>query len=105
MGAADPHRVTPRIAPLLDIVLKNSDVLHGITSRHVVLGPAFSDPDDVVRQSLTTSGWRVHRALDGPRMAKLMSEAKLAVAGFGTSLTELAWHGTPHVFVTHRTLR
>ncbi len=101
IGGADPRRMTPRLAPLLASVLEDSEVLHGIESRHVVLGPAFLDPGDRVRRSLDRSGWQVHRALDAVRMARLMSRSRIAVMGFGTSLTELAWHGTPHLFVTH----
>ena len=101
MGGSDPHQITPRIAPLLVSVLQDSDVLHGIESWHVVLGPAFDDPGGYTRLSLRRSGWRVHSALDARRMASLMSKARIAVMGFGTSLTELAWHGTPHLSVTH----
>lgn len=101
MGGADPHRMTPRIAPVLESVLDNSEVLHGITTRHVVLGPAFDDPGDAIARTLADTGWQVHRSLDGADMARLMSESKLAVMGFGTSLTELAWHGTPHLSITH----
>jgi spore coat polysaccharide biosynthesis predicted glycosyltransferase SpsG len=101
MGGADPHRVTPRIAPILRSALANSEVLHRIESCHAVLGPAFPDPNRSIADSLTRSGWQVHRALDSSAMARLMSESRIAVMGFGTSLTELAWHGTPHLSVTH----
>ena len=101
LGGADPHQVTPRIAPVLESVLRDSEVLHGITTRHVVLGPAFKDPGSAIAEALEDAGWWVHRGLDALPMARLMSETKLAVMGFGTSLTELAWHGTPHLSVTH----
>jgi len=100
LGGADPHRLTPRIAPILASVLHDSDVLHGIETRHVVVGPAFTDAGTLARE-LEDGGWRVHLALDGLAMASLMSKSKLAVMGFGTSLCELAWHGTPHLSVTH----
>jgi spore coat polysaccharide biosynthesis predicted glycosyltransferase SpsG len=100
MGGADPHRVTPRLAPILDSVLADSDVLHGITTRHVVVGPAFKNAGTLA-PALEAAGWRVHFALDGLAMARLMSESRLAVMGFGTSLSELAWHGTPHLSITH----
>ncbi len=101
LGGADPHRLAPRVAPILDRVLEDSEVLHGIVSRHVVLGPAFADPTADVARGFARAGWQVHTALAPARMAQLMSEARLAVMGFGTSLTELAWHGTPHASLTH----
>lgn len=101
LGGADPHQVTPRIAPILRSALVDCQVRHGIESCHAVLGPAFGDSGDRIAEILVRSGWRVHRALDPMRMAKLMSETRLAVIGFGTSLIELAWHGTPHLSVTH----
>lgn len=102
LGGSDPHHLTCRLAPLLSSVLEDSEVLHGIASWHVVLGPAFEDPGDRIQRSLEHAGWRVHRAIPALRMAILMSQSRIAVMGFGTSLTELAWHGTPHLSVTHR---
>ncbi len=100
LGGADPHQLTPRVAPILASVLNDSEVLHGIRTRHVVLGPAFADPDRLARK-FEDSDWQIHRALDGLAMARLMAESKLAVMGFGTSLSELAWHGTPFLSITH----
>jgi spore coat polysaccharide biosynthesis predicted glycosyltransferase SpsG len=100
LGGADPHGVTPRIAPLLVRALETAGT-PGIRRRCVVLGPAYRDPDGVVATALAASGWQVERALEPSAMARAMAEARLAVMGFGTSLTELAWHGTPHLSVTH----
>lgn len=101
LGGADPHRVTPWIAPRLARILEESQVDHGIERREVVLGPAYHDPGDRTRDALTRAGWQVHRALPSDAMADAMARARLAVMGFGTSLGELAWHGTPHASVTH----
>jgi spore coat polysaccharide biosynthesis predicted glycosyltransferase SpsG len=100
LGGADPHGVTPRIAPLLVRALETVRG-HGIVRRCVVLGPAYRDPDGRVAAELAASGWQVERALEPTAMAASMAKARLAVMGFGTSLTELAWHGTPHLSVTH----
>lgn len=98
LGGADPLAATPRIAPILvDTLTKD----HGIQILRVILGPAFRDPDGRVAQALASAGWQVECGLEPSAMARRMAEARLAVIGFGTSLTELAWHGTPHVSVTH----
>lgn len=101
LGGADPHAVTPRIAPLLRRTLEESALPHGIRWRCVVLGPAYYDPDGHTAASLAAAGWQVERALEPAAMARRMAQARLAVMGFGTSLTELAWHGTPHLSLTH----
>jgi spore coat polysaccharide biosynthesis predicted glycosyltransferase SpsG len=103
LGGADPHAVTPRIAPWLAETLAGSEARHPIRLRRVVLGPAFADPDGRIARELADAGWRVERALEPAAMAARMAEARLAVMGFGTSLGELAWHGTPHLSVTHHT--
>lgn len=101
MGGADPLRITPRIAPLIERALRLARQPHGITGCDVVLGPAFEDPEDFHAERLRSAGWQVHRALDGASMAQLMACARLAVFGFGISLTELAWHETPFLSMTH----
>lgn len=101
LGGADPHAVTPRVAPLLVRTLDAATIPHGLRRRCVVLGPAYPDPDGRAAAELTAAGWRVERALEPAAMARCMAEARLAVMGFGTSLTELAWHGTPHLSLTH----
>lgn len=100
LGGADPHRATLRVAPVLARLLDSSDVDHDIHSRHVVLGPGFQHADEAVGV-LAEQGWEVHRALAQQAMARRMAQARLAVMGFGTSLSELAWLGTPHVSITH----
>lgn len=101
IGGADPHGATPRLAPIIDSVLLAADFEHGIQRRRVVLGPAFPDPDHRVEATLLRAGWIVERGLEPPAMAQRMAEARIAVMGFGTSLCELAWHGTPHLSITH----
>ncbi len=101
LGGADPHGVTPRIAPLLTRTLDAAAGTHGLRRRCAVLGPAFPDPDGSLAAALAADGWQVERALAPAAMARAMAAARLAVMGFGTSLSELAWHGTPHLSVTH----
>ncbi len=102
IGGADPHDVTPRIAPILAHTLTQSPASAALGRRIAVLGPAYHDPGDRVATTLAAEGWQVERALAPAAMARLMADARLAVMGFGTSLSELAWHGTPHLCVTHR---
>lgn len=101
IGGADPRSATPRLAPLLAAALARVGAESGITNRRVVLGPAFEDPGERAARALAAEGWAVDRALEPAAMAQRMAEARLAVVGFGTSLCELAWHGTPHLSVTH----
>lgn len=101
LGGADPHRATPRLAPILGRTLALVGPACGIEARHVVLGPAFPDPEGRIARELAAGGWCVERALAPAAMAARMAEARLAVMGFGTSLCELAWHGTPHLSLTH----
>jgi spore coat polysaccharide biosynthesis predicted glycosyltransferase SpsG len=99
LGGADPHRATLRVAPLVARALDRS-AAHGIRERHVVLGPGFQQAEEAGR-TLAADGWRVHRALPVDAMARRMAASRLAVIGFGTSLAELAWHGTPHLSISH----
>ena len=101
LGGADPHAVTPRIAPLLAGVLAHTELAPTILVRRAVLGPAFADPEGRVALALAAAGWQVERGLEPLAMARRMADARIAVMGFGTSLCELAWHGTPHLSVTH----
>lgn len=101
IGGADPHAVTPRIAPLLVRTLARRALADTLRNRVAVLGPAYRDPGGRVAAALAEDGWRVEHGLPPAAMARCMAEARLAVMGFGTSLTELAWHGTPHLAVTH----
>lgn len=105
LGGADPHGATLAIAPLIDRVLERMIVEpganHAFESKHVVLGRVFDGDAGAATRTLEAMGWRVHRALDRSQMARLMSESRFAVMGFGTSLTELAWHRTPHASLTH----
>ncbi len=101
IGGADPRAAAPRLAPILSTALARAGSETGIVNRRVVLGPAFEDPGERAARDLTRAGWTVDRALEPAAMARRMAEARLAVVGFGTSLCELAWHGTPHLSVTH----
>ncbi len=105
IGGADPHQATPKLAPwisdILDALRHKATHPHPFQNKHVVLGGAFADPQNKTRDALHEAGWKVHSALRPAKMAELMASTRLAVMGFGTSLTELAWHGTPHLSVTH----
>ncbi|MEZ4278062.1 MAG: hypothetical protein R3F21_00385 [Myxococcota bacterium] len=104
IGGADPHQITPRIAPILLRALAAHPSANALRRRIVVLGPAYHDPCGQIAADLAAGGWQVERALAPAAMARRMADARLAVMGFGTSLSELAWHGTPHLSVTHQPL-
>lgn len=101
MGGADPHHFTARLAPWIDQTLAAAPHVARGLQRVCVLGPAFADPAGHVDRMLGDAGWRVHHGLDPARFAALMARSSLAIIGFGTSVTELAWHGTPQLFVPH----
>lgn len=101
LGGSDPHRATLRVAPWIARLLDDPGIEHGLGSRHVVLGPGFSDGEGQAAETLHEQGWQVHRALSQAAMAQRMAAARIAVMGFGTSLGELAWLGTPHLSITH----
>jgi len=101
LGGSDPHRATLRVAPWIAGLLQDSAIRHDLATRHVVLGPGFADPDGRDAEALRDAGWQVHRALSQAAMAQRMAAARLAIMGFGTSLGELAWLGTPHLSITH----
>jgi spore coat polysaccharide biosynthesis predicted glycosyltransferase SpsG len=101
LGGSDPHRATLRVAPWIARLLDDPTIDHGLVTRHVVLGPGFRDPDFRAAGALRDAGWQVHRALSQAAMAQRMAAARLAIIGFGTSLGELAWLGTPHLSITH----
>lgn len=101
LGGSDPHRATLRVAPWIARLLDDPTIDHGLVTRHVVLGPGFADPDSRAAEALREAGWQVHRALSQAAMAQRMAAARLAIMGFGTSLGELGWLGTPHLSITH----
>jgi len=101
LGGSDPHRATLRVAPWIAGLLDDPAIEHGLATRHVVLGPGFVDPDRRAADALRDAGWQVHHALSQAAMAQRMAAARLAIMGFGTSLGELAWLGTPHLSITH----
>lgn len=101
LGGSDPHRATLRVAPWITDLLDDPAIEHGFASRHVVLGPGFADTEGQAAEALRGQGWQVHSALSQSAMAQRMAAARLAIVGFGTSLGELAWLGTPHLSITH----
>ncbi|MFK7898669.1 MAG: hypothetical protein AB8G23_22740 [Myxococcota bacterium] len=101
IGGADPHHATPRLAAILDRLEQETSALSVFREKHAVLGAAYADAEGSTQETLRRGGWQVHRSLPPKTMARRMQNARLAIMGFGTSLTELAWHGTPHLSVTH----
>jgi spore coat polysaccharide biosynthesis predicted glycosyltransferase SpsG len=97
-GGADPIGLT---APLTEALL---GVLSGAREPtvHVVVGPAFTGANALVRR-LARSSACVHRALPRAGLATLMAHARFALTGFGTTVYDLAALGTPVVYWTHRT--
>lgn len=104
LGGADPNRLGPPLARAARCAIDALDEAgpRGARPRvDVVFGAAFQDPGNRDADRLTELGCTVHHRLPADAMADRMRTARLAVIGFGTSLTELAWHGTPFLTVAH----
>ncbi len=97
LGGSDPHGATSGLVRALSEAIGSRDA-PGVD---VVLGPCFAEPEGPLSAQIEAAGFDVHRSLDSHAMARLMSRAKVALVGFGTSVTELAWHGTPFLCITH----
>ena len=101
MGGSDPHRFTPRIVRAISVVLASRSLRSSINGVDVVLGAGFEDPKGLEAQAIEDLGFQVHRTVSADKMAELMHRARLALIGFGVSLSELAWHNTPFLSVPH----
>jgi spore coat polysaccharide biosynthesis predicted glycosyltransferase SpsG len=96
LGGADPRGLTPAVCAAAE----RAGLLAGGLSGHCVVGPAFTGAPGLA-QALCERGWSVHSGVSREAMRELMARAQGAVAGFGTTLYELAWMGVPCVFLTH----
>ena len=101
LGGADPHRATEKLIDRFTEQLERSQQSASFEQLDVVLGAAYRPTSASFEAECARLGWNVHRALSPHAMARLMSESRLAVTGFGTSQTELAWHATPYLSVAH----
>ncbi|MCR9093321.1 MAG: hypothetical protein NXI30_03805 [bacterium] len=104
LGGSDPHRAGPVVGlAARDAVRALARAGSGLRALQVdvVFGPSFEDPADRDASILEAAGCRVHRGLDAFGMADRMRSALLAIVGFGTSVTELAWHATPFLTIPH----
>jgi spore coat polysaccharide biosynthesis predicted glycosyltransferase SpsG len=97
-GGADPLGMTAPLTEALRLALRDRPDAPAI---HVVVGPAFANGNTVARQ-LAGPKTYVHRALSRAALAALMAQSRFALAGFGTSVYDLALLGTPTVYWTHR---
>ncbi len=97
-GGADPLDLTSRVAESLNDALAHPDT-RGL-SVDVVLGSSFRDRERL-ESRLRLAGFRVHAPLTRRCMCSLMARARIAIAGFGTTLAELAFMGVPAVTITH----
>ncbi len=98
-GGADPRGLTGASAEPLAEALRcrfGADA----PPVHCVLGRCFR-ADPALLQRLAALGWRVHAELDRTAMGLLMRRAGFAIAGFGTTVYELACFGVPALYVTH----
>lgn len=97
-GGADPLDLTTRVASALE---EATDVLTAYRlSVDFVLGSAFRDRERIA-SALRLGGFRVHAPVTRRCMCALMARARVAVVGFGTTLSELAYMGVPALTLTH----
>lgn len=99
LGGADPHDLTSAVCePLAKAIAVTREDPGPV---HVLLGRCFGDRPRLVRH-LDRLGFRVHADLDHPTLGVLMQHSLFAVCGFGTTVYELAWQGTPALYLAHR---
>ncbi len=97
LGGADPNAWTEGICESVALVA----VATGSTlERHCVVGPAFRDAEAISRRC-SDAGWKVHSAVPRKTLRDLMAQSVAAVAGFGTSVYDLAFMGVPMLYWTH----
>lgn len=101
MGGADPHGLTDRVLPPLLRALARLGDTSGIDRVDLVRGPAQASPRPSRRHSRQVFPYQEHVGVDQESMLRLIARARLAVVGFGTTITELAWQKTPFLAVTH----
>lgn len=98
LGGADPHDLTGAVCEPLAKAIAAAHEDPGPV--HVLLGRCFGDRPALVRH-LDGLGFRVHSDLDHPTLGVLMQRSVFAVCGFGTTVYELAWLGTPALYLAH----
>lgn len=99
LGGADPLDLTSRIAAELREILCEPAAPASLRADFVI-GAAFAERPRL-EQELRAQGWRVHAPLSRRAMCALMSRARFALVGFGTTLCELAFMGVPALTLTH----
>jgi len=99
LGGADPHDLTGVLCEPLAKAIAAAGADVGPV--HVVLGRCFGAREARVRE-LEALGFRVHPELDRRALGGLMQRSVFAVCGFGTTVYELAWFGTPALHLAHR---
>jgi spore coat polysaccharide biosynthesis predicted glycosyltransferase SpsG len=98
LGGADPHDLTSRVLePLAAAIARAPDDPGPV---HVLLGRCFGDRPWLVRR-IEALGFRSHIDLCHPTLGVLMQHSAFAVCGFGTTVYELAWLGTPALYLAH----
>jgi UDP-2,4-diacetamido-2,4,6-trideoxy-beta-L-altropyranose hydrolase len=100
LGGADPRGLTGPIAEVLGGALAGLRAGGSAIEGHCVIGPAFAEPNQVIAQ-VRAAGLQVHRSLTRDELAALMARSLFALAGFGTSVYDLAALGVPALYWAH----
>ncbi|MEB2344412.1 MAG: hypothetical protein OZ948_06720 [Deltaproteobacteria bacterium] len=98
MGGADPHDLTGTLCEPLGKALAAAGADLGPV--HVLIGRCFGRRETLLRR-IDQLGFRVHTDLDRSTLGLLMQRSVFAVCGFGTTVYELAWFGTPALYLAH----
>lgn len=99
LGGADPHDLTGALCEPLGKALAAAGADVGPV--HVLIGRCFGRRETLLRR-IDELGFRVHTDLDRRALGLLMQRSVFAVCGFGTTVYELAWFGTPALHLAHR---
>jgi hypothetical protein len=96
LGGSDPRDLTSAVLDPLAMALAHSE----LKTVDVVIGRCFGARERALRR-IGELGWRAHFDLGRREIGLLMRRAAFAICGFGISVYELAYLGTPVVHLVH----
>lgn len=101
LGGADPQGITQRLVEVLGACLAGVADPPQPRDVAVVIGPAFAEPDALVRR-VGALGFEGVLRPPQRELAARMACARFALVGFGATASELAFLGVPCLVFAHR---